>query len=59
MRSVCMRLVRVAMRQLHYLHAVPVRPRPRARTRIGTTRRHSLRLMSVSLVKMSVTGLGV
>jgi hypothetical protein len=42
-----------------YLQAVPVRPRPRARTRMGTTRRHSLRLMSVSLVKMSVIGFGV
>jgi hypothetical protein len=42
-----------------YLQAVPVRPRPNASTRMGTTRRHSLRLMSVSLVKMSVIGFGV
>lgn len=42
-----------------YLQAVPVRPSPNARTRMGTTRRHSLRLMSVSLVKTSVMGFGV
>lgn len=41
------------------LQAVPVRPRPSASTRIGTTRRHSRRLMSVSAVKMSVMGFGV
>jgi hypothetical protein len=38
---------------------VPVRPRPRRRTFMGTVRRHSRRLISVSLVKMSVMGLGV
>ena len=41
------------------LQAVPVRPRPRMRTFMGTVRRHSRRLMSVSLVKMSVMGRGV
>lgn len=36
-----------------------MRPRPRIRTFIGTVRVHFLRLMSVSLVKMSVIGLDV
>lgn len=38
------------------LHVVPVLPKPRIRTFMGTTRRHFRRLMSVSEVKMSVTG---
>lgn len=38
------------------IQAVPVRPRPRMRTFMGTTRPSLRRLMSVSLVKMSVRG---
>lgn len=41
---------------MKYLHAVPVRPRPKMRTFMGTVLRHSRLLMSVSLVKMSVMG---
>ena len=44
---------------LQHSHAVPVLPSPSARTRMGTTRLHCLRSMSVSGVKISVTGLGV
>lgn len=43
----------------YYSQAVPVLPRPRARTRMGTTRLHCLRSISVSAVKISVMGLGV
>lgn len=39
--------------------AVPVRPRPRHMTLMGTVRLHWRRSMSVSAVKMSVTGFGV
>lgn len=39
------------------LHAVPVRPRPRIKTFMGTVRVHFLRSMSVSFVKISVMGL--
>ena len=38
--------------------AVPVRPRPRMRTFMGTLRVQLRRLMSVSVVKMSVIGRG-
>jgi hypothetical protein len=44
----------------NHSHAVPVLPRPKASTRIGTDREHFRRSMSVSFgVNMSVTGLGV
>jgi hypothetical protein len=41
------------------VHAVPVRPRPRSRTFMGTVRLQFLRLISVSLVNISVIGFGV
>lgn len=41
------------------IQAVPVRPKPRMRTFMGTTRPSLRRLISVSLVKMSVRGRGV
>lgn len=44
---------------MEILQAVPVRPRPKMRTFMGTVRRHSRLLISVSAVKISVMGFGM